>query len=151
VVAGKLADADAWINVQASLVIDLDHRNAPDRQRCRNGHQKGPQRVGRHQGRQAVSCASGNYGKQWPSLMRPFTKDGFYVMLHHPESPISVTIDLSSDEATDLAAFLARVTPSALLPLTGLSGLPAVGMAARVAVILGRLAENLTRTKDAYT
>jgi hypothetical protein len=65
-------------------------------------------------------------------------------MLHNSESRISLSIDLSSDEAADLAAFLAQVTPSMLLPLTGLSGRPAVQMAVRVTVILGRLAENLT-------
>jgi hypothetical protein len=65
-------------------------------------------------------------------------------MSHSSESLISVAINLSSDEAGDLASFLARVTPSALLPLTGLSGLPAVGMAARLAVIFGRLDKNLT-------
>jgi hypothetical protein len=65
-------------------------------------------------------------------------------MLHHCESRIFVTINLSLDEAADLAAFLAPVTPSGLIPLTGLSGLPAVGMATRLAGIRGRLAENLT-------
>jgi hypothetical protein len=42
-------------------------------------------------------------------------------MSRRSESLISVAIDLSSDEAADLASFLARVTPSALVPLTGLS------------------------------
>jgi hypothetical protein len=70
-------------------------------------------------------------------------------MLHHCESRIFVTINLSLDEAADLAAFLAQVTPSMLLPLTGLSGLPGVGMAARVADILGRLAENLSTSMAA--
>jgi hypothetical protein len=61
----------------------------------------------------------------------------------HSGSRISVAVDLTSEEAADLAAVLAQVTPSMLLPLTGLSGRPAVQMAARVAVILDRLAENL--------
>ena len=77
--------------------------------------------------------------------MRYFTKHGFFVMLHHSESRLSVTLDLSSDEATDLAAFLARATPSALAPLAGLGGLPAVEKSARLAVIFGRLAEALAR------
>jgi hypothetical protein len=81
----------------------------------------------------------GNY------LSNLLAKHGFFVMLHHSESRISVTIDLSSDEATDLAAFLARATPSALAPLIGFGGTPAVCISARIAVTLGRLAEALAR------
>jgi hypothetical protein len=66
-------------------------------------------------------------------------------MLHHSESRISVAIDLSSDEAADLAAFLARATPSALAPLAGLGGLPAVQKSVRLAAIFGRLADALAR------
>jgi hypothetical protein len=66
-------------------------------------------------------------------------------MLHHSESRISVTVDLSSDEAADLAGFLGRATPSALAPLAGLGGLPAVGKSVRLAVIFGRLADALAR------
>jgi hypothetical protein len=59
-------------------------------------------------------------------------------MPHHPT--INITFNLSSDEAADLAAFLAGATPSMLAPLTGLGGRPAVDMATRLAAILGRLA-----------
>jgi hypothetical protein len=57
---------------------------------------------------------------------------------------ITITLDLSSDEAEELASSLTRATPSMLLPLTGLSGRPAVDMAARLAATLERLAKNLT-------
>jgi hypothetical protein len=70
-------------------------------------------------------------------------------MLPKSQSRIFLSIELSSDEAADLAALLAQVTPSMLLPLTGLSGLPGVGMAARVADILARLAENLSASMAA--
>jgi hypothetical protein len=53
-------------------------------------------------------------------------------MLQLSESRISVTLDLSLDEAADLASSLARATPSMLIPLTGLSGLPST--AARLAI-----------------
>jgi hypothetical protein len=62
-------------------------------------------------------------------------------MPHHPT--ISITFNLSSDEAADLEAFLAGATPSMLAPLIGLGGRPAVDMAARLAAILGRLADAL--------
>jgi hypothetical protein len=66
-------------------------------------------------------------------------------MFDHSESRISVTIDLSSEEAADLASSLARATPSMLIPLTGLSGLPSVEAAARLATILGGLTDALAR------
>ena len=58
-------------------------------------------------------------------------------MPSHSESRITIVIDLNAEEAADLATSLARATPSMLIPLTGLSGLPAVQASVRLAVILG--------------